>query len=609
MGNRIFPYCPNLKEVTFENDMQLTTLPDNTFQNCTKLTTFTLPSSTKTIGGNAFMGCSNLERIVLDNTGIQTISANAFTNCNSLKEIILPASIETIGNSAFENCTNIGLVAIHSAEPPATPVNAFSEEIFDKASLFVSDVNKYNKEPWSSFTNIYPLIDNHSGSLEYTITYIDEKANTVIYVDHLFYGATIVEPKEELKKDGYRYEIAPEIETIKTMPAEDITFNVIYYETEADWTPKKNNPNLLTYHIYTEGNDPHAELIAGNSPYTGDIIVPATITYMNDEDIYPVTAIRANAFKDCFNMTSISLPESITSIGTQAFTSCYKLTEITIPKNVETLGTEVFLRCSGLKTVDMEDSKIKILPASTFMGCKVLETIDLPSSLTAIDNDVFRDCGALKEITLPTALTTLGDYVFLGCKKLEKINIASETALPTATDNTFEEAAYDKVTLYVLTEDVQQLVKNTNPWSNFELVDFGGATIAEKCKTPKIVYNKGTLEFTCDTPGAEIKSQIIVSDAIKTDGDTRLKLNKIYEIKVYATAIGYKRSDVKTAWITWQDGKPCELKDFDNENDGHETVEQGQQGVPGDMNGDGQVTAEDAALILKKLVGKEDNNN
>lgn len=34
-----------------------------------------------------------------------------------------------------------------------------------------------------------------------------------------------------------------------------------------------------------------------------------------------------------------------------------------------------------------------------------------------------------------------------------------------------------------------------------------------------------------------------------------------------------------------------------------------QQGVPGDMNGDGQVTAEDAALILKKLVGKDINNN
>ena len=604
MGSRIFSYCPNLKEVVFENDMQLTTLPDNTFQNCTKLITFTLPSSTKTIGGNAFTGCSSLERIVLDNTGIQTISANAFTNCNSLKEIILPASIETIGNSAFENCTNIGLVAIHSAEPPATPVNAFSEEIFGKASLFVTDVDKYNaKTPWSSFSSIKQLLDNHSGSLEYTITYIDEKDNKVIYVDHLFYGATIVEPKEQLKKDGYRYVITPEIETIGTMPAEIITFNVTYYETEADWTPTKNNPNGLTYHIYTEGHNPHAELIAGNTPYTGGITVPATITYMNDEDVYPVTAIRANAFKDCFNMTSVSLPESITSIGTQAFTGCYKLVEITIPKNVETLGTEVFLRCSGLKKVYFNDeSKLEALPSYTFMDCKALETIDLHSSLKTISNEVFRGCKALEKITIPRDVTRIGDNAFQDCNKLERITIENQTALPEAYETTFEETTYDVATL-VVSATVQ--AHRTSPWDKFE-AELGGET-DQKCATPTIEYDKGTLTFKCAKPaGAEIKSEITVSDATKTDGADTQRLNKKYVITAYATAVGWKRSDVATATITWQDGKLCETTGFDGDV-GHEEVEGQQQGLPGDRNGDGQVTAEDAALILKLLVGKSNN--
>jgi hypothetical protein len=55
------------------------------------------------------------------------------------------------------------------------------------------------------------------------------------------------------------------------------------------------------------------------------------------------------------------------------------------------------------------------------------------------------------------------------------------------------------------------------------------------------------------------------------------------------------------------DGKAVELEGFDGVV--REEVDASQQGVPGDMNGDGQVTAEDAALILKKLTGKDDNNN
>ena len=146
----------------------------------------------------------------------------------------------------------------------------------------------------------------------------------------------------------------------------------------------------------------------------------------------------------------------------------------------------------------------------------------------------------------------------------------------------------------------------TSPWNKFDNVDPGGEITAQKCATPKIIYNKGTLTFECDTPDAEIKSEITVSDAIKTEGANTQTLNKTYIIKAYATADGYKRSDPAMTTITWQDGKLCDTTGFDGDVV-HEDVEQ--QGVPGDMNGDGQVTAEDAALILKKLVGKDINNN
>lgn len=650
MGTQVFLQCTGLKSVSFEEGIGLTRLPSNTFQKCTKLTEITLAPTMKTIDENAFSGCTALTQLILDE-GIEAIGANAFSSCSALQNITLPQSIVALGSTAFGWSNSIRQITVNKPTPPTASANAFTDEVYANASLFVPDVAAYSaKSPWTKFKNIgrndpYHLkyvVDGKecadtlmvvgsviisrpdsvsaegrafsgwngepsvmpgkdvtvTGAFKYHRLYQDVDTKETIYEDSLFYNESIATHMPNLDKDGCRYEIQNEV---NNMPANDTIINVRYYPTEAN-----NTYGGLTYHIYTEGDDPHAELIPGNPAYAGDIVVPDTITYMGEDNRYPVTAIRTDAFKNCINMTSVTLPETITLIGSQAFANCVKLTEITIPKSVETIGTELFLRCGTLKTVtfeDGEDSRLETLSAYTFSSCSVLDKIDLPSSLTTIANQAFIGCSSLKEITIPLNVASIGEYAFLGCKKLEKITIASETTLPHASDNTFEDDTYDKATLYV-SETVQAHMES--PWINFENVELGGSTTAEKCATPKIYYNKGTLRFECDTPEAVIKSEITVSDAIKMDDANSQKLNKTYIIKASATAIGYKRSDVKEATIIWQDGKLADMEGFDGDVI-HEEVEQ--QGVAGDMNGDGQVTAEDAALILKKLVGKEDNNN
>ena len=654
MGNSVFLNCEQMDSVKFESGFPITTLPNNTFQNCTRLKSFTLSPSTTKIGANAFQSCSNISLLSFEK-GVREIDNYAFSGCTELKDVTLPETIEYIGANAFYECKKITQITISNPTAPSAAASSFSNSTYNSAMLYVPNESNYiGKSPWNRFGNrILGITDNPliymvdgklfgdtlmvrvgkpitpiaqpkkagrafsgwrnlptvmpndtvivTGAFKYQLVYHNEE-NLEEYSDSLFFGEKLPDFSEELpqklSRKGYRYEI---IDTLLTMPANDTIINVRYYPTEANITY-----GGLTYHIYTEGDDPHAELIPGNPAYAGDIVVPDTITYMGEDNRYPVTAIRTDAFKNCINMTSVTLPETITSIGSQAFANCVKLTEITIPKSVETIGTELFLRCGTLKTVTFEDgeaSKLETLPAYTFRSCSVLDEIDLPSSLTTIANQAFIGCSSLKEITIPLNVASIGEYAFLGCKKLEKITIASETTLPHASDNTFEDDTYDKATLYV-SETVQAHMES--PWINFENVELGGSTTAEKCATPKIYYNKGTLRFECDTPEAVIKSEITVSDAIKMDDANSQKLNKTYIIKASATAVGYKRSDVKEATIIWQDGKLADMEGFDGDVI-HEEVEQ--QGVAGDMNGDGQVTAEDAALILKKLVGKEDNNN
>ena len=48
------------------------------------------------------------------------------------------------------------------------------------------------------------------------------------------------------------------------------------------------------------------------------------------------------AFKDCTELPSVTIPNSVTSIGTSAFEGCSKLTSVKIPNSVMKIGASAF---------------------------------------------------------------------------------------------------------------------------------------------------------------------------------------------------------------------------------------------------------------------------
>ena len=59
---------------------------------------------------------------------------------------------------------------------------------------------------------------------------------------------------------------------------------------------------------------------SSNGNYSGEVFIPATVTYNGQE--YTVTVIGDNAFKQCRNLTSVSMPYTIKSLGNKAFFQC-----------------------------------------------------------------------------------------------------------------------------------------------------------------------------------------------------------------------------------------------------------------------------------------------
>lgn len=87
----------------------ITSIPKRTFQNCTALTSVTLPSNCTSIDNSAFGGCTSLTSIDLSN--VTSIGEAAFQNCSSLSGTLNLQSLTTLGKSAFQNCTSITSIA------------------------------------------------------------------------------------------------------------------------------------------------------------------------------------------------------------------------------------------------------------------------------------------------------------------------------------------------------------------------------------------------------------------------------------------------------------------------------------------------------------------
>lgn len=86
---------------------------------------------------------------------------------------------------------------------------------------------------------------------------------------------------------------------------------------------------------------------ASGNTYSGDIVIPSTVSYENT--LYTVTKIGNRAFsKD--DIESIVLPNSIIIIDDHAFNSC-PLKSVIIPENVTHIGLGAFQFCTELREV------------------------------------------------------------------------------------------------------------------------------------------------------------------------------------------------------------------------------------------------------------------
>ena len=170
--------------------------------------------------------------------------------------------------------------------------------------------------------------------------------------------------------------------------------------------------------IYT--TDFTCEVTSGRVGYSGDIDIPATVSY--NGQTASVVGIGEAAFYGCTSLKNITIPNSVTYIGDKAFDSCSNLTSITIPNSVTSIGNYAFSGCYDLTNIIIGDS-VTSIGDHAFSRCYDLTNITIGDSVTSIGDHAFAFCSNLTSITIGNSVTSIGDNAFRGCSNFTAIHI------------------------------------------------------------------------------------------------------------------------------------------------------------------------------------------
>lgn len=479
---------------------------DYTFTNLT--VTIASGSNLETIGNSAFEYCQ-MASFSIPN-GVKTIDEGAFSYCFGLTSIEMPASVTSIGKNAFYLCKNLATLTLNSN--PFIDAAAFnyageSVGVFPGSTTVTMNLTATvgeNDEYWMTFYN-----QNHNfqvpaeGTQIFKAALSDDKllltelttdkrvnANNAVILKSATASITLTRTTAGSSNDFTGNDLAG-VSAVAGATS-DGTFYALNSDAQGvGFYPVASGTKVALGDAYvtsTSSSDflPFVTVLASGScgtsvnysltsdgvmtiSGTGEMAECDPAPWDANKDVITsivigegVTTIADNAFEECENVESVSIPASVTSIGGSAFslagTSATTMTvTIAAGSNLATIGGDAFSFCSSLKTITIPSSVTTIgMRAFVMSG---LTSVTLSDGLKVIDGRAFMRC-PMTTITIPASVTSIGESAFYWCSNLATVTLNSN---PFIRENAFADIAAGAAVTMNLTANAADDAK----WATF----------------------------------------------------------------------------------------------------------------------------------------------
>lgn len=329
----------------------------------------------------------------LDGYTVTGIGSGVFRNNKQLRVVVIPDSVTSIGSYAFADCSSLSSVKL------SKNLKTLGDVVFEECDAIVSiEIPKsLNSGGGTTSGGAFSGCDG--------LKNVTFEQGTTHIAKYLFYECTGLErieiPDTVTTIDQYAFADCKNLKEVKIPDSvTEISYDAFYRCAALE------------------------EIVLPDSVDSMDTYIFAGCTKL-EKAVLPKGRVNIpdGTFQNCTKLTDIELPDSVEAIRRYAFQNS-GLTQITLPASVTTIEDSAFQNCAGLKTVTIaEGSKIQKIGSQSFRGCKVLEGIALPDSVTSLGTYAFAECDGLADVTLGTGITAIPSYAFNLCASLGKIVI------------------------------------------------------------------------------------------------------------------------------------------------------------------------------------------